>query len=62
MNPNNNRPAPRQEPGHLQLPVQAAQIYLDLAASVIAKNDGITAEDKQWYILYLETLLQEAKQ
>jgi hypothetical protein len=62
MNTNPNRPAPRHDSTHLQLPVEAVQIHLDLAASTMTKNDGITAEDRQWYVLYLETLLQEAKQ
>ena len=52
---------PRHDPSHLQLPVEAVKIYLDLSLGIMEKNDGINQEDWAWYEQYLSLLLEEAR-
>jgi len=55
------RPVPRHDPSHLQLPVEAVQIHLDLAVRTMTSNQGISNEDWVWYEKYLTYMLEDAK-
>lgn len=59
MKTDNNRPAPRHDPGHLQLPVEAVQVWLDLAIRTMTQNESIAEEDWVWFENYLKILLNE---
>jgi hypothetical protein len=57
----NNQPIPRHDSSHLQLPVEAVKVWLDLSLATMQKNDEVNQEDWTWYEQYLSLMLEEVR-